>query len=213
MRVAMTRRPILIAALIAGASYYVAGAAGVTGASHTVWKGAGVALLALWAATQADDTDGWLLTAALALGALGDVLLEIAGFTVGGAAFLAGHLVAVALYWRNQRTLAAPDVIVAAIILVATPVLAAALPAERSAAWGIGVYAAGLGAMAATAWASRFPRTRVGLGALLFAMSDLLIFARLGPLGGSPLPGLLVWPLYFAGQALIATGVVRGLTR
>ncbi len=65
--------------------------------------------------------------------------------------------------------------------------------------------------MAASAGASRFPRYRVGIGALMFLGSDLLIFARMGPLPGSPLPGLLIWPLYFGGQALIAWGVVRTL--
>ena len=44
---------------------------------------------------------------------------------------------------------------------------------------------------------------------MLFAASDLLIFARLGPLAGSIVPTLLVWPLYVAGQAMIAYGVVR----
>ena len=48
---------------------------------------------------------------------------------------------------------------------------------------------------------------------VLFVASDLLIFARLGPLAGSPLPGLLIWPTYFAGQALIAWGVVTVLAR
>jgi len=65
--------------------------------------------------------------------------------------------------------------------------------------------------MAGAAWTSRFSRYRVGIGAVLFALSDLLIFGRLGPLAASPLPHLLVWPLYFAGQALIAWGVVTRL--
>jgi uncharacterized membrane protein YhhN len=71
------------------------------------------------------------------------------------------------------------------------------------------VYGLALGGMVATAWISRFPRSWVGAGALLFAVSDLLIFARLGPLVDSIVPTLLVWPLYVAGQAMIAYGVVR----
>jgi hypothetical protein len=39
--------------------------------------------------------------------------------------------------------------------------------------------------------------------------SDLLIFARMGPLAGSMVPRLLVMPLYYVGQLLICTGVVR----
>ena len=39
----------------------------------------------------------------------------------------------------------------------------------------------------------------------------MLIFAHQTPGGGSIVPALLIWPLYFAGQALIAYGVVRTL--
>jgi len=66
--------------------------------------------------------------------------------------------------------------------------------------------------MAALAWTSRFPRYRVGLGAVLFVVSDLLIFSRFGPLAGSGVPDLMVWPTYFAAQALIAWGVVQVLS-
>ena len=66
--------------------------------------------------------------------------------------------------------------------------------------------------MAAAAWLSRFPRPLVAAGALMFAVSDLLIFLRTGRPHLDVLPmGLAVWGLYFAGQALIAVGVVRTL--
>ena len=87
------------------------------------------------------------------------------------------------------------------------------LPAHRAAAPLIAIYASCLGAMAASAWVSSFPRYRVGLGAVMFAASDLLIFAKLGPLAVSPVPGWLIWPLYFAGQALIAWGAVTTILR
>ncbi len=63
--------------------------------------------------------------------------------------------------------------------------------------------------MAAAAWISRFPRYRVGIGAVMFAASDLLIFAREAGAMPADLADLLIWPLYFAGQFLIATGVVQ----
>ena len=73
------------------------------------------------------------------------------------------------------------------------------------------VYSLFLAVMAAMAWTSNFPRYRVGTGALLFVVSDLLIFARLGPLENSVLPDWLVWPLYYFGQFLICTGVIQSL--
>lgn len=207
----MRDRLIFWAAIVAGASYFPATKLLADGALLVVWKGAGVALLALWAAVQARSVDGWLIAAVLALGAAGDVLLETAGLTVGALAFLAGHLVAIGLYARHLRPDWRSGLPIAVGRLLIIPVLAFLFPAERAAAPGIALYATGLGAMAAMAWLSDFPRNRVSLGALLFAVSDLLIFARLGPLAGSIVPDLLVWPLYFGGQALIATGVVRAL--
>jgi len=202
-------RGLLWAAIAAGASYCLAAWLGWHGPAVTAWKGAGVGLLALWAATRARSADGRLIAAVLALGAIGDVLLEAVGMTVGALAFLLGHLVAIALYWRNRRaTLSTSQLALG--WLVAPLTIAIAFTLTRSA--GVGIYTAALGGMAATAWTSRFPRYRVGIGAMLFVASDLLIFSRAGPLAGSFVPTLLVWPLYFIGQALIAVGVVRTLT-
>lgn len=73
------------------------------------------------------------------------------------------------------------------------------------------IYAALVGSMAACAWTSRFPRYRVGIGAIMFLVSDLVIFAGQTVWAGTILPKLLIWPLYFGGQALIARGVVKTL--
>lgn len=196
------------AAIVAGVSYFAAGRLGIEGPALIAWKGAGVGLLALWAAAQAKALDGWLLAAVLALGALGDVLLETHGLTVGAVAFFAGHVVAIWLYRRNRRiNLSASQIALAVALLIGTPLISWLLSRDA----GVALYAAALGGMAAAAWASRFPRYRVGIGAVLFVVSDLLIFARMGPLADSLLSGLLIWPTYFGGQALIAWGVVRTL--
>jgi len=202
-------------AVLAGGSYSLTAWNMVdAGAWAAAWKTSGVALLALWAATRARGTDGWLIAGALALGALGDLLLEIvAGFTAGGAAFAAGHVVAIVLYLRNRRaTLTSSQRLLGYILAPATILIGAMLAAPAGQALPVGIYAAFLGVMAATAWVSRFPRYRVGIGAILFVISDLLIFSRFGALGDSVVPGLLIWPTYFAAQALIAWGVVQTLS-
>lgn len=200
-------RPLFFLAAIAGASYYVVDHRLAAGALHTVWKGAGVGLLALWAAGVARDRDGWLLAAVMALGAAGDVLLEVAGLRVGAVAFLGGHLVAIVLYLRHRRAVRAQGRAVALALLVATPLVSWLLSHDV----GVALYASGLGAMAACAWMSRFPRGLVGLGVMLFVLSDWLIFARAGVLAGSVVPDLVIWPAYFGGQALIAWGVATAL--
>ncbi|URW76967.1 lysoplasmalogenase family protein [Sphingomonas donggukensis] len=196
-------RWVWIAAMVAGVSYSLAAWSGWDGGWVIAWKGAGVGLLAVWAAVQARGTDGWLIAGMLALGALGDVLLASVGLTVGAVAFLAGHVVAIMLYRRYARgALHAPVLVIPG----ATIGLAAALTHDV----GVAIYAAGLGTMAECAWGSRFPR-RVAWGAVLFVVSDVLIFARMGVLADSIVPTLLVWPTYFAAQALIAHGVVWAL--
>jgi len=201
-------------AVLVGASYSLTGWGLVdAGALKAAWKTSGVALLALWAVTQARNTDGRLIAGALALGALGDLLLETHGFTIGGAAFAAGHAVAIALYLRNRRANPSPSQKLLGYILApATVAISALLAAPAGQALPVGTYGAFLGLMAATAWTSRFPRYRVGIGAVLFVISDLLIFSRFGVMKESVVPGLLIWPTYFAAQALIAWGVVQTLS-
>lgn len=207
-------RFVLYAAILAGVSYVGSWfLVDLPPGWSTAWKGTGVSLLAIYALLQARTLDGRLLAVVMAFGALGDVLLETHGLITGALAFLAGHLVAIGLYLRNRRpALAEADWAVAAGLFVAITVVAYLLPPDRSAAPGIAFYASGLAAMTAAAWLSRFPRTLVAAGAIMFAVSDLLIFLRTGrpALDGFPM-GLAVWGLYFGGQALIAVGVTRAL--
>ncbi|MBL8770895.1 MAG: lysoplasmalogenase [Phenylobacterium sp.] len=208
------RRILLAAAILAGTTYVASWFLPLPAAASVTWKGAGVALLAVYAATMARGLDGWLLAAVLAFGALGDVLLETHGLVTGALAFLAGHVTAIVLYLRNRRPAAAGDWAVALALFVGVPVIAYLLPPQREGAGLIALYAAGLSAMAAAAWLSRFPRTLVGAGAIMFAVSDLLIFLRTGRPALDTFPlGLAVWGLYFAGQALIAIGATRALGR
>lgn len=204
-------RIVLYAALFAGVSYVGSWFLGLPPGLSTAWKGAGVGLLAVYAALNARGLDGWLLTAVMAFGTLGDVLLETHGLIVGALAFLAGHLTAIWLYLKNRRpALSATDWAVAAIVVLAITGVAYLLPPDRAGAPGIALYAAGLAAMTGAAFLSRFPRALVFAGAAMFAVSDLLIFLRTGRPALDTFPmGLAVWGLYFGGQALIAQGVVR----
>lgn len=205
-------RLALWAAIAAGASYLWSDWLAPSAAAQTAWKGAGVGLLAVHAALRAKSIDGWLICAVMALGATGDVLLETSGLTVGAVAFLAGHCVAIWLYARNRRPQLSRSQALLAIALVPAVVLIAfMLPVDRAMAPPIAFYATGLALMAASAWISRFPRYVTGLGAMAFVVSDLLIFARGGPLAGAFGIDVAVWVLYFLGQAMICVGVVTTL--
>lgn len=201
------KRPWLLASLIAGISYGFADRAMVPGLWLIAWKGAGVGLLAAYAFAHHPSRDAHRIALVMTIEALADMVLDIA-FTAGAALFLLGHLAAFALYRKYRRPgLEALDWLVGLVLLLGTPLLAYGLSGSGAVAF----YAAGLGLMAESAWNSSFPRDRVALGAVLFVASDQLIFARMGPLAGSALPGALVWPLYYIGQVLICTGVIGAL--
>lgn len=206
-------RLVLWAALFGGISYVAGWFLDIPPGLSTAWKGTGVGLLAVYAALNAKSLDGWLLAAVMAFGALGDVLLETHGLIVGALAFLAGHLTAIGLYLRNRRPdTAARHWAIAGLLFVVITGVAYLLPPDRAGAPGIALYASGLAAMTACAFVSRFPRTLVFAGALMFAVSDLLIFLRTGRPSLDVFPmGLAVWGLYFGGQVLIALGVTRTL--
>ena len=202
-------RIVLGLALLAGVAYdwlgTGPGAVLVAGQPAAIaLKMAGVGFLALYAALAALG-ENRAIAMVLALGALGDGLIEL-NLIAGAVAFLAGHLVAIRFYWRERRDgspgrlIAAP---IAGIVILSDAAFALSGRIET------GIYGLALGAMAGMAWNSRFPRALVGLGALLFAASDLLLFARMGIMAHSPVPAHLVWPLYFAGQVMIALGVVE----
>lgn len=197
----------LVASAIAGVSYVITWRVDLPPLVEAGWKAAGVGLLAVHAALRARRFDGWLLTTVMALGALGDFLLDVAGLSVGAVAFLAGHGVATWLYLRNRI----PGKAAAVLLIPAVAGLSWALPRDRAGAGGIALYATGLAVMAASALLSRFSWRTVKLGALMFVVSDLLIFARLGPLPSSLLTSFGVWGLYYLGQMLICIGVADGL--
>jgi uncharacterized membrane protein YhhN len=207
-RALIEKRPWLLASLAAGIGFWLLKDTGLPGLYQIALKGAGVALLAAYALARHKGHDANTIAAVMAFGALGDVLIEFK-LEAGAVAFLIGHLIAIRLYWQHRRTRPSGTQQAAALaLLVLTPLISFQLGGVM-----VALYAVGLGAMAASAWLSSFSRYRVGVGALMFVASDLLIFARLGVMADSPLPSLLIWPLYYFGQFLICTGVVGELRR
>ncbi|WOK38222.1 lysoplasmalogenase [Sphingomonas sp. C3-2] len=179
----------------------------------TLWKGAGVGFLALAAMNAARDTDGLLLAIVLACGAVGDVLL-VESLVRGAIAFAIGHGFAIWLYLRNQRAVLTTSQKALAILVVPLSAwIAWTLPTDRMMAASVSVYTVTVAAMAACAWISRFPRYWTGIGAMLFLVSDLLIFARMGVLTGAGWVSFAVWAFYYGGQFLICMGVLRTLRK
>src|SRR3546814_12101241 len=90
-------------ALAGGISFFIAVFQRLDGPAIWAWKATGVGFLALWAAANARERNGWLIAAALGFGALGDWLLDAPGLETGAVAFVAGHLIAIILYRSEER--------------------------------------------------------------------------------------------------------------
>ena len=207
------KRPYLLASMAAAVAFFALRLTPMPELWLMPVKGAAAGLLAVYAFLHLPAADGRLLGVMMALAALGDVALEIE-FAAAKLLFFGYHLLAIALYLRHPREhLTGSQKAAAAAMLLFTPLLAWLLPADRAEAWPTALYGLALGGMAAGAWASALPRYRVGAGAVLFLVSHLLLFAELGPLQGSIVPQIAVWPMYYLGQFLIATGVVQTLRK
>ncbi|MET4133272.1 putative membrane protein YhhN [Porphyrobacter sp. MBR-155] len=211
-RALIEQRPWLLASIAAATAFYFLRDNPVgEGTWGLLVKGAAAGLLAIYVFMRMPHDrrglDGGLLVLALVLAAAGDMAIEL-DLIAGGAFFAASHGVAVALYLRNLRARPSPSQrMLGLVLLIATPLVSYFLSGQVN----VAIYAAFLGVMAAAAWSSRFPRYRVGMGAVLFVISNWLIFSRLGQFDLGVLPDLLIWPTYYAGQVMIATGIVQCL--
>ncbi len=202
-------RRVLVALSIAAAVSWPVADAFLNGPAWLiVWKGAAVGLLAVAAAISARGVDGWLLALALAIAALGDVVIE-QSFVAGAGVFAIAHIVAIVLFVRNRRkTLSGVDGAIAAGLLLTGLLAPSFLLPDGVRVMPYTFYGLLLCGMAAAAQASLFPRT-VALGAVLFVISDALLVAQFAI--QSAVLSVAVWGLYYLSQLMIFTGVRRSL--
>jgi uncharacterized membrane protein YhhN len=209
-RALVEKRPYLLASIAAAVAFYLLDGGALGELYVALIKGAAVGMLAVYAWHRSPSRDVHLIAAVMAVAALADMVIEFYEVE-GGALFFVSHLLALTLYLQphnRRKVLTASQKAAAVALLLLTPLAAFLLSRDTS----VALYALSLGAMAAAAWTSRFSRYHLGIGALLFVASDLLIFARMGG-ALTEVAGWLVWPTYYVGQFLICTGVVQTLRR
>ncbi len=207
------KRPFLLFSVVAALAFYYLQATNLPEMYLIPIKGFAVGFLAIYAYLRHQSGDSHRLALALAVAAMADMAIEM-DLRVGAAVFFVFHMLAVSVFMNHSRgKLHGRDQWAFLAILILPPLIGYFLPYDRSIAWAVAIYAVALGLMAASAWMSDFPKMRVAAGALLFVLSDLLIFAELGPLSGSAVPEYLVWPIYYLGQFLITIGVVTTLRK
>lgn len=212
-RALIEHRPYLLLSLLFAITYFFVMDGKVGGSWLALWKGAGVGFLAVYAAHRGMGREGALIASVMTLGALADVVIEF-NFLAGGALFGVAHLIAIWLFLSNRREHPTGSQNAAGVaLLIGTPLLAALLTYPLEYWYLAALYALILGIMAGSAWTSSFPRYRVGVGAVLFVVSDLVIFAREAERIPLELAEWLVWPLYYSAQFLIVTGVIQTIRK
>lgn len=188
--------------------YLVADLAGVSGPVHTVAKGLLMPSLLLWLVAALGAATPRLLAAGLVLATVGDVGLEYdATFLIGMAGFFAMQVCYVVGFvglgaWPRVRASWGVALGYLAFWVAANAVLGPRLGELRI---PIAVYSLALCVMATVA--AGVDR-RVGLGGLMFLVSDMLIGLDLADLG-FPGRGLVVMLLYLGAQYAITTGWAR----
>jgi uncharacterized membrane protein YhhN len=202
-------RAALYAGILAGFAYLFVMHQSLGSATMLAFKGTGVWFLAIYAALNARSTSGWLITGVMAMGSLGDVLVE-QNLELGAGAFIVGHILAAWLYFKNRRRQLSPSQKWLAIIVVPAVLLISWILTQDGLSL---LYSLFLAVMASLAWTSLFSRYRVGIGAMLFVLSDLMIFARGAEWISGTAVDLAIWAFYFAGQVMIVVGVSEVLAK
>ncbi len=203
------KRPWLLASLFFGLTYYFRHSAPIGEIWIMAWKAAACLCLAAYALHHHNKGDFRHFAAIMAISGIADAVVNI-DLIQGGTIFALAHIVAIAFYAKHRRPKLTPSQSALGIMLpVANVVITYSVTQDPlHAAYGLVS-----GIMAGMAWTSSFPRYRVGVGVVLFLISDLMIFTGIGSSEESALPRMTIWLVYYFAQFLIAIGVVQTLVK
>ena len=180
-------------------------------------KTGSTALLALFAFLAGGP---WLLVAALALSSLGDAFLALDGekwLKPGMAAFFLAHVAYIPLFWglpMTEQNWLVP-VAQAGLALGGVTYVRWLSPSLGEMKFPVYAYTGIILLMGVLALRLHPAFLPVTIGAMMFVASDMILARQLftRPEGALPqlVSSLLVWGLYFFGQALIAWGLIHPL--
>jgi uncharacterized membrane protein YhhN len=161
------------------------------------------------------DSDNLILGMALAFSCVGDVLLDLDPdrlFVRGLQVFLFAHFIYILLFVRNWPRPLRPNgwqLALVAAVLIYSLLLAQWLgPSLGGVAWHVMLYVCAITVMVVTAILAGFSKPWIGVGAILFLISDSIIAVDRFK---SPVAmrDYLVWGTYYLAQYGIAIGFLR----
>lgn len=207
-RALIERRPWLLASIAAALAWAGLHDSALPGLYLLILKAAPLLLLAVYAALRHRGNDTRSLAGMLALQGIGSALIDYSPLLALNALMIA-YLIGLTLFLSHRRIVMDGGRKASALALtLGTPALCF-FAAERA---GVGFplfFGLALGGMAASAWISTFPQTRVGLGAALIVLGNVLGISALG--GIETVLTSAAWPLFYIGNLVLASGVTGEL--
>ncbi|MEJ2457851.1 MAG: hypothetical protein P8Y58_06750 [Novosphingobium sp.] len=175
-------------------------------------KAAPLVLLAAYATLRHRGHDSQLLAAMLIFEGVGAALSDLAE-SWAGIVMVVGFALGIGLFLTHRRPhLTGSQKGLAVALLLLTPVICQfVVNPLAGVGWAPVYFGVAMGGMAASAWTSRFPRYRVGLGALLIVAGSMAALISLRVVNGPGLGEILGWPLFYLGNLIMATGVTGEL--
>lgn len=177
-------------------------------------KGAALGLLAVFAWIRHPSVDARILAAAMVVAGMAEMALEVHSLA-GHAVYFFYYLIALGLFLHNRREgVAVSQKRAAAALFLLTPLILHLLTSQWLGTAVAAAYGLAMGAMAASAWTSCFPRYRTGAGAVLVLAGSLLSMAGLaGPMQASVMVQEMLWPVSYLGHMLLCVGVIHSLRK
>lgn len=211
-RALIDRRPWLLASMACAVAWVALRYSAMPGLYLLAIEAAPLLLLAAYAALRHRGNDTRSLAGMLALQGIGTALMDYAPL-IGLNALLVAYLLGLTMFLAHREPVIDDGRKASALVLTLGTPLLCYFAAERA---GVGVplfLGLALGGMAASAWISTFPRSRVGLGAALIVVGNIVSIAALGADGGGmgAVIALAAWPLFYVGNLVLATGVTGEL--
>lgn len=200
----------VIAAILYGGKWYPAGDVILV----ATLKGSAVGFLALFVLICARTSNHFILFIALVASVVGDVFLVFPGetsFMKGLGSFLGAQILFILLYLKNRlplRDVSSFRTGTISLLWAGTGIsLYFFYPYLGDKLLPIFVYSITLVTMASTALLSEFPVKLVGIGALLFVISDSLLGAEMF----TTMPentGYFIWGTYYLAELFMTLGVM-----
>lgn len=209
-RALIERRPWLFASILAAVAWLVLQGGPTPGVYLLILNAVPLLLLAVYAALRHRGRDTRMLAGMLVLEGLGSAMLDLAPLWALDVLVFA-FLIGLGMFLSHRRLM--PDAgrrVGAGALTLLTPALCY-FAASRAGVPSPLFYGLALGGMAASAWVSTFPQGRVGLGAVLIVVAQVIGLVQMGAQDPAPVALLVDWALFYLGNLILATGVTGEL--